>query len=241
MSNYREMSAFELLSFSPPGWGGYLLDGLILSLQIAGLGYFFGLLIGVIGANAKRSGNVILEDFGTLYTTVIRAVPELVLILLVYFALPEFINQILSIWDYGPFEISGFWAGVLVIAIVQGAYATEVIRGAINSVPKGHIEAAYSFGMRPFVVFYRITIPEMLPNAMPGLSNLWKIAMKDTALLAVVGFTELTLAAKQAAEANKSYFLFLIAAGVLYLAMTLISNRVFKYAERYVSKGASHA
>ncbi|MGR5235321.1 ABC transporter permease subunit [Vibrio alfacsensis] len=153
----------------------------------------------------------------------------------------EAIQLLLSVWGFGPFEISGFWAGVLVIAIVQGAYATEVIRGAINSVPKGQIEAAYSFGLRPFAVFYRITIPEMLPTAMPGLSNLWLIAMKDTALLAVVGFTELTLAAKQAAGATKSYFLFLIAAGVLYLAMTLISNRLFRYAERQVNKGAKHA
>lgn len=241
MANYKEMSAFELLSYSPPGWGGYLIDGLIVSLQIAGLGYAFGLLIGILGANAKRSRNVFLVDISTIYTTVIRAVPELVLILLVYFALPDFINQILNVLGFESVEINGFVAGVLVISIVQGAYATEVIRGALNSIPKGHIEAAHSFGMHPFIIFYRITLPEMLPNAIPGLSNLWLIATKDTALLAVVGFTELTLAARQAAGATKSYFLFLVAAGVLYLAITMISNQFFRYLERTVNKGSNHA
>ena len=241
MANYKEMSAFELLSFSPPGWGGYLLDGLLVSLQIAGLGYFFGLLIGAVGANARRSNYLLLSDLTAIYTTVVRAIPELVLILLVYFAFPELINRLLTLIGYQTIEISGFVAGVLVISIVQGAYATEVIRGALNSIPKGHIEAAYSFGMHPFVIFYRITIPEMLPNAIPGLSNLWLIATKDTALLAVVGFTELTLAAKQAAGATKSYFLFLLAAGALYLLVTIVSNHLFRYLERSVNKGASHA
>lgn len=241
MANYRDMSALELLSLSPPGWGGYLLDGLMVSLQIAGLGYLCGLAIGFVGAKAKRGKSLFWIDIAKIYTTVIRSVPELVLILLVYFALPELINQGLQLFGFEPFEMSGFWAGVLVIAIVQGAYATEVIRGALNSVPPGHIEAAHSFGMHPWVVFYRITIPEMLPNAIPGLSNLWLIATKDTALLAVVGFTELTLAAKQAAGATKDYFLFLAAAGVLYLLVSLISNRLFKYLEQRVSKGVKYA
>jgi polar amino acid transport system permease protein len=123
---------------------------------------------------------------------------------------------------------------------VQGAYATEVLRGAIGSVPVGHIEAAQSFGMHPLRIFHRITLPAKLPAALPGLSNLWLIATKDTALLAVVGFTELTLAARQAAGATKQYFLFLMAAGALYLIVTLLSGWGFRMLENRANRGAHH-
>lgn len=240
MADYRSMGAAELLALSPPGWGGALLDGLVVSLQVAGLGYLFGLLIGLACASARRDGSPLVKDLVISYTTIVRAVPELVLILLVYFALPEAINQALSGFGMNRIEISGFAAGVLVIAIVQGAYATEVIRGARNAIPVGHIEAAQSFGMHPFTIFRRITLPELVPAALPGLSNLWLIATKDTALLAVVGFTELTLSARQAAGATKHYFLFLMAAGALYLIVTLVSNLAFKLLENRMSYGGRH-
>lgn len=240
-TNYRNMTAPELLALEPPGWGGALLDGLVVSLQVATLGYLIGLLIGLGGATLKRTGGPITQDLMGIYTTVVRAIPELVLILLAYFAMPKLINEILSGYGFERIEISGFAAGVAVIGFVQGAYATEVFRGAIASVPTGHIEAAQSFGMHPFRIFYRITIPEMLPAALPGLSNLWLIATKDTALLAVVGFTELSLAARQAGGATKHYFLFLMAAGLLYLIVTLVSNWIFRLIENRVNRGVHHA
>ena len=238
--NYKDMSVSELLALAPPGWGGALLDGLVVSVQVASLGYFIGLLIGLAGANVKRSGGPIARDLMAVYTTLVRAIPELVLILLAYFAMPELINQVLTGLGFARIEISGFAAGVMVIGFVQGAYATEVFRGAMASVPAGQIEAAQSFGMHPFKAFYRITFPVMLPAALPGLSNLWLIAAKDTALLAVVGFTELTLVARQAAGATKHHFLFLMAAGALYLILTLFSVWIFKLIENRVSRGARH-
>lgn len=239
-TSYKDMSAGELLALNPPGWGGALLDGLVVSLQVAFLGYAIGILIGLGGATLKRSGGLVARDLMAIYTTLVRAIPELVLILLAYFAMPELINQFLLSFGYERIEINGFAAGVMVIGFVQGAYATEVMRGAIGSVPQGHIEAAQSFGMHPFRIFYCITLPEMLPAAIPGLSNLWLIATKDTALLAVVGFTELTLAARQAAGATKHYFLFLIAAGALYLIITLVSTWGFKLLEYRVNRGARY-
>lgn len=239
-TNYRDMSAAELLALAPPGWGGVLLNGLSVSLQVAALGYLIGLLIGLAGASLKRNGRLVVRDFMSVYTTGVRAIPELVLILLAYFAMPELLSQIGQAFGQGRVEVNGFVAGVLVISFVQGAYATEVLRGAIASVPPGHIEAAQSFGMHPFRIFYRITLPEMLPAALPGMSNLWLIATKDTALLAVVGFTELTLAARQAAGATKHYFLFLMAAGALYLVITLLSAQLFKLLENRVNRGARH-
>ncbi len=238
--NYKDMSTVELLALAPPGWGGALLNGLVVSVQVAFLGYFIGLLIGLGGANLKRSGGPVARDLMAVYTTLVRAIPELVLILLAYFAMPALINQILVALGFQRIEISGFAAGVMVIGFVQGAYATEVFRGAMASVPVGQLEAAQSFGMHPFRTFYRITFPVMLPAALPGLSNLWLIAAKDTALLAVVGFTELTLVARQAAGATKHYFLFLMAAGALYLILTLFSVWVFKFVENRVNRGARH-
>ncbi|XKE47286.1 ABC transporter permease subunit [Halomonas organivorans] len=238
--NYRDMTVRELLALAPPGWGGALLDGLWLSLQLAGGGYLLGLLIGMAGAAGKLSGGPVTRDLLGCYTTVIRAVPELVLILLLYFAAPRALNSLLIVLGLGEVNIGPFASGVAVIALVQGAYATEVMRGAIRAIPYGQIEAAYSLGMSTAKTFRRITWPAMLPGALPGLSNLWLIATKDTALLAVVGFTELTLAARQAAGATKHYLLFLCAAGGLYLFVSLISNGVFKALERHATRGSQH-
>ncbi|MFC7369028.1 ABC transporter permease [Vreelandella zhaodongensis] len=241
MVNYRDMSIGELLALTPPGWGGALLNGLSLSLQVAGGGYLLGLLIGVAGAAGKLSGGPVTRDLLTCYTTIIRAVPELVLILMIYFGFPLALNQLLTTLGFGRVEVSAFAAGIVVIGLVQGAYATEVIRGAIRAIPRGQLEAAYAMGMSSFLTFRRITIPAMLPGAIPGLSNLWLIATKDTALLAVVGFTELTLASRQAAGATKHYLLFLGIAGLLYLFVSFISNRLFRTLERRVTPGERHA
>jgi polar amino acid transport system permease protein len=124
-----------------------------------------------------------------------------------------------------------------VIGVVQGAYTTEVLRGAIKAVPVGQIEAARAYGMSPTKVMTRVTLPAMLPYAIPGLSNLWLIATKDTALLAVVGFSELTLVTRQAAGATKAYLLFFCAAGALYLMLTLVSDVLIRVIERRARRG----
>ncbi|MFD1880488.1 ABC transporter permease [Paracoccus pacificus] len=222
----------QLLALSPPGWGGVLLRGLATSLQVAGAGYGLGLLIGFCGAIARLSGPLWLRDLVVIYTTLIRAIPELVLILLIYFAGTAALNAGLERLGLAAIEVSPFAAGITVIALVQGAYATEVIRGAIQAIPRGQIEAAAAFGLTRGRLLRRIVLPAMLPHALPGLANLWLIATKDTALLAVVGFTELTLATRQAAGTTKHYLTFFCAAGVLYLAVTLISTVLFRWLER---------
>ncbi len=166
-----------------------------------------------------------------------RAVPELVLILLLYYAGTDGVNQLLALVGYGPIDISGLAAGIFVIGVVQGAYSTEVLRGAIKAVPAGQIEAARAYGMAPVKMLRRVTLPAMLPYAIPGLANLWLIATKDTALLAVVGFSELTLVTRQAAGTTKHYMLFFLAAGVLYLMLTLVSNAIIALIERRARRG----
>ncbi len=178
-----------------------------------------------------------MRDLLEVYTTLVRAIPELVLILLLYFAGTDLINRVLEMTGSSRIDINGLVAGIWVLAFVQGAYSTEVIRGAILAIPQGQIEAARAYGMPPGMLLRRITLPAMLPFAIPGLANLWLIATKDTALLAIVGFSELTQETRTAAGQTKAYFTFFMAAGVLYLIMTLVSNVVIARVERRSRRG----
>jgi polar amino acid transport system permease protein len=229
--------ALNLLALSPPGWGGNLLRGLVHSLQIAFGAFGFGLAIGLCGALGKLYGGPVTRDLLAVYTTVVRAVPELVLILILYYVGTDLLNRASAALGYGRIEIGGVTAGIWVLGVVQGAYATEILRGAIKAVPAGQIEAARAFGMPPLLMLRRVTIPAMMAFAIPGLANLWLIATKDTALLAVVGFNELTQETRQAAGATRAYFTFFLAAGMLYLIVTLVSARVFARVEKWARKG----
>ncbi|WP_299079487.1 ABC transporter permease [uncultured Ruegeria sp.] len=227
----------ELLSLSPPGWGANLLRGLSHSLQIAFGAYALGLVIGLFGAYGKLYGGKVTRDLLAIYTTVIRAVPELVLILILYYVGSDIINKISAAMGGGRVEVNGVAAGIWVLGVVQGAYATEILRGAIQAVPPGQIEAAKSYGMPAIMTMRRVTIPAMMSFAVPGLANLWLIATKDTALLAVVGFNELTLETRQAASSTRAYFTFFLAAGFLYLMVTLCSGGIFARIEKWARRG----
>lgn len=229
--------ALEYLAFSSPGWGGNLLRGLLSTLQIAIGAYALGLCLGLFGALGKIYGGPVTRWGLEIYTTLIRAVPELVLILLLYYAGTDLLNTVLESFGYERVDIDGLWAGIYVIGFVQGAYSTEVFRGTFLTVPVGQVEAARAIGMSSIKAHTRIVIPAMIPFAIPGLANLWLITTKDTALLAVVGFSELLLETKQAAGATKSYLLFYCAAAVLYLLVTLCSNVIFGQIERHYRRG----
>ena len=230
-------NALEILAYSPPGWGGALLRGLSNTLQIALGAYFLGLLIGLGGAFGKVYGGPVLRWSLTVYTTLIRAIPELVLILLLYYAGADLLNAVLESLGFERVDINPLVAGIYVIGFVQGAYSTEVLRGAFLAVPTGQIEAAKAIGMSSLKRHTRVVIPAMLPFALPGLANLWLIATKETALLAVIGFSELALVTKQATGSTKSYLLLYSAAAALYLMVTLISNFIFGLIERHYRRG----
>ncbi len=227
----------EILAFGDTGYGDELLWGALMSVEIAALAYSLGLLIGIAGALLKLSGSKLTRTILEGYTTLVRAVPELVLILLLFYAGTASLNVLLENFGYGRFAINGFVAAVAVLGFVQGAYSTEVLRAAIQAIPIGQIEAARAYGMSPWLEFKRITLPSMLPFALPGLANLWLIVTKDTALIAVVGYTELALATRQAAGNTKMYFTFFLVAGAIYLCITLISQQGFSWLERRVRRG----
>jgi polar amino acid transport system permease protein len=230
-------STLGLLALSPPGWGATLLAGLANSVIIAIGAYALGFVIGVTGAFGKLYGGPVGRDLWALYTTLVRAVPELVLILILYYAVPGLINELLISLGHDRIVLPQFVTGVIVLAFVQGAYQTEVLRGSILAVPHGQIEAARAMGMTPVQVARRIIFPLMTANAVPGLGNLWLNATKDTALLAVIGFSELTKATFQASATTKAFFTFYSAAMALYLLISLVSIFAFGRIERWARKG----
>lgn len=230
-----------MTAMTPEGlgdWAGPILSGALTTVQIAVLAYAIGLLLGLLGAGAKLSPWAPLRGLATAYSTLIRAVPELLLILLLYYAGAQALDALLAYLGMaGAMQITGFATAVGVLAFVQGAYMTEVFRGAILAIPRGQLEAASAFGFSRWTRFHRIVLPGMLPNALPGMSNLWLILIKDTALISVIGFNELFFTIQQAAASSRAYFLFYAAAGVIYLLMTLSSTALFARLERHVRRG----
>ncbi len=199
--------------------------------------FLIGLLLGTGGAFGKLSGNRPLGLLLSLYTTAIRAIPELILIVGLYYAGMDGLNRLLTAVNLPAIEVNGFVVAVAVLGFVQGAYVTEVLRGAILAIPVGQIDAAKAFGMGPMLRFRRVILPALLPNALPGLANLWMSITKDSALVAVVGYQELALATRLAGASTKHYFIFFLASALLYLAITLVSNIVFNLIERHVRRG----
>ena len=232
-----QLSSLELLGFGDCGWGATLLWGLGNSILIALGAYALGFAIGVAGAFGKLYGGPVGRDLWAIYTTIVRAVPELVLILILYYAVPGLLNELLISLGYDRIDLPQFITGVVVLAFVQGAYQTEVLRGAILAVPPGQIEAARAMGMPSGLVTRRIVFPLMTSNAVPGLGNLWLNATKDTALLAVIGFSELTKATQQASSTTKAFFTFYGAAMVLYLLISLVSIYLFGRIEKWARRG----
>ena len=232
-----QLSSLELLGFGECGWGATLLWGFGNSILIAMGAYALGFVIGIAGAFGKLYGGPIVKDLAAIYTTLVRAVPELVLILILYYAVPGALNEVLIALGYERIDLPQFITGVVVLAFVQGAYQTEVLRGSILAVPHGQIEAARAMGMSPLLVARRIIFPLMTSNAVPGLGNLWLNATKDTALLAVIGFSELTKATYQASATTKAFFTFYPAAMGLYLLISMVSIFLFSRIEKWARKG----
>lgn len=228
----------DVLTFGRTGFADELLRGAFVTLYIALLAFLLGLFLGLIGAMAKLYGGPVSRLVANFYTTVIRSVPELVLIIFLFFAGTRGISTLGELVGYGPVSVNGTAAAILVLGFVQGAYSTEVMRGSIQAIPTGQLEAAKAFGMSPFQAFNRVTFPAMLPNAIPGLANLWLEAIKGTALLMVTGASaELAQATKNAAGFTKRYFLFYFISLLIYYVMTRISNVFIYRLERYVRRG----
>ncbi len=232
-----EVPLSTLLSFGDHGYGDEIFWAALRTLEISLLGYMIGLLIGLGMAAAKISGPSWCRRLVGIYTTLFRALPELILIMLLYYAGTDGVNRMLGWLSLGPMQMDGMMVAILVLGFVFGAYAAEVFRGAISAIPIGQLEAATALGMSGLLRFRRITLPAMLPHALPGLGNLWLGITKSAALISIVGYTELVLATQQAAAVSKQYFtLYLLAQGI-YLLLSSASSWLFGALEDRFSRG----
>jgi polar amino acid transport system permease protein len=227
----------ELLSYGNKGYLDELVAGAGTTIIISVFAYAFGISLGLMGALGKLSGGRFLRWVLNVYTTVFRAVPELVLIMLLYYAGTDGLNQIMIAIGFGPINLNGVAVAIFVLGFVQGAYSTEVLRAAIQAVPLGQIEAAKAYGMGGVTLFRRITLPAMLPYAIPGLANLWLNITKDSALVSVVGTIELANATRIAAGGSKYYLTFYLMAAAIYWAISIASNMGFGWLEKRVRRG----
>ena len=232
------MSWATLLGFGDQGWGDELLRGACLSLAISISAYLVGLGLGLVGAVAKISKNRVAVSTAVAYTTVIRSVPDILIIFLVYYSATDALRWAVSLAGLtSEFQLNAFVAATLSLGVVQGGYSTEVLRGAIIAIPRGQIEAAYALGLTRRQTFFLVTVPQMVPLALPGLGNLWLVVLKESSLVSLIGFTELVLAGKMAAGATRDYFMFYCAIAFVFLVMSGVSAMLFHTLETATVRG----
>ena len=223
------------------GYASSLLQGAALTLAVAGLSLLIALALGLAGAVAKLSHSALARGLALAYTTVIRAVPDLVMMLLVFYGGQLAVNALGERLGWDFIDIDPFVAGVLTIGFIFGAYFTEVLRGAFLAVPPGQREAALACGMRPAQVLWRIVGPQMLRHALPGLSNNWLVMIKATAIVSVIGLSDLMNRAAQAAGATRAPFVFYGVVALMYLAFTSLSELGFAWLARHLGVGTRKA
>lgn len=228
--------------FNLHGYGPSIIEGTLLTLQVSLLSLVIAMLLGILGALAKLSPSKPLRLSAQTYTTIIRGIPDLVLMLLVFFGGQVFINQMALAVGYEEYiDINPFMAGVSTIGFIFGAYMTETFRGAILAVPRGQIEAAYAYGMTRGQMFVRILLPQMIRHAIPGFGNNWLVMIKTTALVSIIGLDDMVRKAALAAGATRMPFTFYVVVAINYLIITSISVTALKWLEDRYSLGVIKA
>ena len=228
----------EILAFGKTGWGDELFYATLMTVAVSITAMIIGFLFAAVFTPLKLSKYKSLNLIGNFYTTVIRGVPELLVIYLFFFGGSSAIMYVASIFGYFEYiEINAFTTGSLAIGIISGAYSTEVFRGAIQSIDKGQFEAAKVLGVSKFGQFYKIIMPQMLRLAIPNLSNVWQITLKDTSLISVTGLVEIMRQSYVAAGSTRDPLFFYSVAALLYLFLTFISMKLINKLELKYSKG----
>ena len=205
---------------------GYLpsiLEGAALTLEVAAASLVVSVVLGLIGAMFKMAHSRALVWSAELYSTVVRGVPDLVWMFLLFFGGQMLINDVAERFGLGAPEINPMIAGVLTIGFIFGAYMTETFRGAIMSVPKGQMEAGAAYGMSPLRVFFRITAPQMVRFALPSFSNNWLVLVKSTALVSVIGLNDMMYKADTAKSITQEPFTVYMVVAAIYLLITTVS------------------
>jgi len=215
-----------------------LVEGAMVTLGVALSSLAVAVLLGLAGALAKLSRSRVAQGIAAVYTTLIRGVPDLVLMLLVFYGGQLAINTVAPMLGHEDYiDIDPFVAGSLTIGFIFGAYLTEAFRGAFLAVPPGQREAGLAYGMSPRQVLWRITLPQMLRHALPGLSNNWLVLVKSTAIVSVIGLSDLMTRGQQAAGNTREPFSFYLAVALIYLVFTSVSELGFSWAKKRLAIG----
>ena len=227
-----------LLAYGDTGWGDELFFATLMTIAVAATAIFIGFFLAAIFASFKLSKNKLLNLIGSFYTTVFRGVPELLVIYLFFFGGSGAVMYVAKIFGYdGYIEVNAFLTGAFSIGIISGAYSTEVFRGAVQSINKGQFEASEVLGFKKKIYYYKIIIPQMLRLALPNISNVWQITLKDTSLISVTGLVEIMRQSRISSNVEHSPLTFLVTAAFLYLFLTTFSGKFFKTLEYKFSKG----
>ncbi|MGE8064637.1 ABC transporter permease [Pseudomonas sp. NPDC089569] len=223
------------------GFGPQILLGTLATIKLALWSLLVAVLAGLIGASSKLSSNRMLRALATGYTTAIRSMPDLVIMLLLFFSLQMLLNRLTDWLGTPQIDIDPFLAGVVTLAFIYGAYFTETFRGAFQAVPTGQIEAARAYGMSRVQTFRKVLFPQMLRHALPGIGNNWQVLIKSTALVSIIGLTDVVKATQDAGKGSMQFFYFTLVGGLIYLAITTVSNGVLSWLEHRYSVGVRKA
>lgn len=219
---------------------GYLpmiLDGLRVTLSVASVSLGVASVFGMLGALAKLSASPVLRGIATVYTTVVRSLPDLLLMLIVFYGGQILLNRVAEAQGWGYVDINAFAAGTLTLGFVFGAYLTETFRGAILAIPRGQIEAGHACGLSGWQVVWHIMLPQMIRHAIPGFTNNWLVMVKATALVSIIGLDDLVHRANLAAAATREPFTFFVLIAGVYLAVTTLSLALLAWLNRRFSLG----
>ena len=209
-----------------------LAGGALVTVALAVLSLALATLLGALGAAGRLGGGPVARRVVLAYTTIVRGVPDLVLLLLVYFGGQRLANVVAGGLGLGPVEVSPFLAGVLSIGFIYGAYLTETFRGAYMTVPAGQVEAGRALGLHTLALLWTVTLPQLVRFALPGYANVWQVLVKSTAVVSVIGLADLVGLANDAGKTARQPFVFFAAVLAVYLVITWASSTLFERAER---------
>jgi len=236
------MRYIELMGFGPTGWGLLLLRATGMTVAVSSVAFLLGSAIGTLLAWARIEGNRSIRFAAEAYTIVLRGIPDLLVIYLLYFGGSAALTAVgHALGAQGFVGINAFASGAIAVGIISGAYQGEIFRGAFGAIAKGELEAARAVGMSRRLLFRRIIVPQTLRFAIPGLGNVWQLALKESALISVVGLTEILRQAQVGAGSTRQPFAFFITAAALYLALSSLSGWGFQRAETATMRGVRRA
>ncbi|MDH0747488.1 ABC transporter permease [Pseudomonas sp. GD03842] len=230
-----------LSAFSLNGFGPLLMQGTWMTIKLSVMSLLLAIVLGLLGASAKLSKTALLRVPAQVYTTLIRGVPDLVLMLLIFYSLQTWLTTFTEAMEWDYIEIDPFAAGVITLGFIYGAYFTETFRGAILAVPRGQVEAAIAYGLTRAQRFRIVVFPQMMRFALPGIGNNWQVVLKATALVSIIGLADLVKASQDAGKSTYQLFYFLVLAALIYLVITSVSNFALRWAERRYAAGSREA